>query len=118
MSLFQARLASKRGKKSQSGETGTLRQNACVASNQGGLMSFIATVPVDQAEGDLSKVYGGLTEAFGMVPAVFQSMSLRPDLLQPLSLFVKRLMIEEHALPRMTKELLAAYVSKLNACAY
>lgn len=53
-----------------------------------------------------------------MIPAVFQSMSLGPDLLQPLSVFVKRLMSEEHALPRATKELLAAYVSKLNACAY
>ncbi len=27
-------------------------------------------------------------------------------------------MIETHALPRSTKELIAAYVSKLNACAY
>ena len=81
-------------------------------------MSFITTIPVDQADGDLSKVYGEINEAFGMVPAIFQSMSLRPDLLQPLSLFVKRLMIEEYSLSRTTKELLAAYVSKLNACAY
>jgi len=81
-------------------------------------MSYIATISADEAGRDLSKVYGDLNEAFGMIPAVFQSMSLRPDLLQPLSLFVKRLMLEEHALPRMTKELLAAYVSKLNACAY
>lgn len=81
-------------------------------------MSFIATIPADEADQELSKVYGDIHEAFGMVPAIFQSMSLRPDLLQPLSLFVKRLMLEEHALPRTTKELLAAYVSKLNACAY
>lgn len=53
-----------------------------------------------------------------MIPAIFQSMSLRPDLLQPLSLFVKRLMLEEHALSRTSKELLAAYVSQLNACTY
>ncbi len=81
-------------------------------------MSFIATIAPDQAKGELSNVYGQIHEAFGMVPAIFQSMSLRPDLLQPLSLFVKRLMLEEHALSRATKELLAAYVSKLNACAY
>jgi len=81
-------------------------------------MSFIATISMGQADGELSKVYEEINEAFGMVPAVFQSMSLRPDLLQPLFLFVKRLMLEEHALPRTTKELLAANVSKLNACAY
>ncbi|MCF8029728.1 MAG: hypothetical protein K9K39_02405 [Desulfohalobiaceae bacterium] len=81
-------------------------------------MSFISTISVDEAGPELTEVFAGINEAFGMVPAIFQSMSLRPDLLQPLSLFVKRLMIEEHALPRTTKELLAAYVSQLNACAY
>jgi len=81
-------------------------------------MSFIKTIAPDEAYRELSEVYGEINEAFGMVPAIFQSMSLRPDLLQSLSMFVKRLMLEEHALSRTTKELLAAYVSKLNACAY
>ena len=81
-------------------------------------MSYINTVPVDEADGELSDIYREINSAFGMVPEVFQSMSLRPDLLQPLSLFVNRLMIEEHALSRATKELLAAYVSKQNSCAY
>ena len=81
-------------------------------------MSFIKTINVDEADRELSEVYGDISQAFGMVPAIFQSMSLRPDLLQPISMFVQRLMLEEHALSRTTKELLAAYVSKLNACAY
>jgi len=81
-------------------------------------MSTVRTIPVTEADEQLSPVYRALEESFGMVPAIFQSMSLRPDLLEPLALFVKRLMIEEHALPRSTKELLAAYVSTLNDCAY
>jgi alkylhydroperoxidase family enzyme len=81
-------------------------------------MSTVRTIPVAEADEQLSPVYCALEESFGMVPAIFQSMSLRPDLLEPLALFVKRLMIEEHALPRSTKELLAAYVSTLNDCAY
>ncbi|MCF8105124.1 MAG: hypothetical protein K9K64_06550 [Desulfohalobiaceae bacterium] len=81
-------------------------------------MNYIRTISVDEADRELSAVYGNIQEAFGMVPAIFQSMSLRTDLLEPLGLFVKRLMIEDHDLTRTTKELLAAYVSRLNACSY
>ena len=81
-------------------------------------MNYIRTIAVDEADRELSAVYGDIQETFGMVPAIFQSMSLRSDLLQPLGLFVKRLMIEDHALTRTTKELLAAYVSRLNSCSY
>ena len=54
----------------------------------------------------------------GMVPQVFTAMNLRVDLLQIILKYVKQLMIEDHGLDRFTKELLAAYVSKLNTCAY
>jgi len=81
-------------------------------------MTFIGTIPVNEADRELGQAYDTLQQAFGMVPGIFQSMSLRPDLLQPLTLFVKRLMVEDHALRRSTKELLAAYVSQLNSCAY
>jgi hypothetical protein len=81
-------------------------------------MNFLKThEPVDAAD-PLNHVYGTLTEMFGTVPGIFKSMSLRPDLLQPVVEFVKRLMIEDHELSRTTKELLAAHVSKLNSCAY
>jgi thiamine kinase-like enzyme len=54
----------------------------------------------------------------GMVPQVFTAMNLRNDLLQIILQYVKKLMVEDHGLDRFTKELLAAYVSKINACAY
>ena len=54
----------------------------------------------------------------GMVPKVFTAMNLRIDLLETILQYVNQLMIEDHGHNRFTKELLAAYVSKLNSCAY
>lgn len=79
---------------------------------------FIQTTPPERARGQLQNVYEALLSMFQAVPKVFEAQSIRPDLLEPLVDYVNRLMIETHALPRSTKELIAAYVSKLNACAY
>ena len=79
---------------------------------------FLQTTEVDNAQGQLKQTYETLTTMFQMVPKVFTAQSIRPDLLEPIAAYVNRLMIETHALTRSTKELIAAYVSKLNACAY
>lgn len=81
-------------------------------------MPYIKTLEPGPGQEQLTQTYDMLNGMFGMVPQVFTSQSLRPDLLEPIVLFVKRLMVEDHGLPRSTKELLAAYVSKLNSCAY
>ncbi len=78
----------------------------------------LKTVEPEMAQGDLKTAYATLQEMFMMVPKVFVAQSIRPDLLEPIVTYVKRLMVEDHALPRGTKELIAAHVSKLNACAY
>ncbi len=78
----------------------------------------LKSIEPEAAQGRLQNVYATLQEMFMMVPKVFVAQSMRPDLLEPLVTYVKRLMVEDHALPRGTKELIAAYVSKLNACAY
>jgi alkylhydroperoxidase family enzyme len=59
-----------------------------------------------------------LQTMFQTVPKVFVAQSIHPDLLESIVQYVNRLMIETHALPRSTKELIAAYVSKINSCAY
>lgn len=79
---------------------------------------FIQTTAPENAAGQLQNVYETLISMFQTVPKVFAAQSIRPDLLEPLVDYVNRLMIETHALPRSTKELIAAYVSRLNACAY
>ncbi len=79
---------------------------------------FFKVTEPEKAFGQLKNSYEMLESMFQMVPKVFVAQSLRPDLLEPIVTYVNRLMIETHALSRSTKELIAAYVSKLNACAY
>ena len=79
---------------------------------------FFKVTEPEKAFGQLKSSYEMLESMFQMVPKVFVAQSLRPDLLEPIVTYVNRLMIETHALSRSTKELIAAYVSKLNACAY
>ena len=67
---------------------------------------------VAQINREMEEMFGG------MVPKVFTAMNLRIDLLETIFQFVKKLMVEDHGHSRFTKELLAAYVSKLNSCAY
>lgn len=79
---------------------------------------FFPTTAPENATGQLQESYETLTNMFQMVPKVFVAQSMRPDLLELIVNYVNRLMVEDHGLPRSTKELIAAYVSKLNACAY
>ena len=79
---------------------------------------FLTTTEPEHASGQLQNSYEMLQAMFQTIPKVFVAQSSRPDLLEPVVQYVNRLMIETHALPRSTKELIAAYVSKLNACAY
>lgn len=79
---------------------------------------FIKTTGPEAASEQLQKSYNLLETMFQMVPKVFVAQSIRPDLLEPLVIFVNRLLIEDHGLPRSTKELVAAYASKLNGCDY
>lgn len=81
-------------------------------------MSYLNSVNPENAEGQLKTVYDALERMFRMVPQIFVAQSIRPDLLEHIVGYVDRLMVETHALSRATKELIAAYVSKLNACAY
>lgn len=67
---------------------------------------------VDQINQEMAQMFGG------MVPRIFTAMNLRGDLLRSILQYTKQLMFEDHALDRFTKELIAAYVSKLNSCAY
>ena len=79
---------------------------------------YLNTVDPENAEGQIKNTYDTLQEMFQMVPKVFVAQSIRPDLLEPLVTYVNRLMIETHGLSRSTKELIAAFVSKLNSCEY
>jgi alkylhydroperoxidase family enzyme len=79
---------------------------------------YLKTTSPDKARGRLKVAYETLESMFMVVPKVFVAQSIRPDLLEAIVTYVKRLMINEHALPRSTKELIAARVSQINNCAY
>ena len=79
---------------------------------------FLKTCSPENATGQIKETYTKLVSMFQMVPKVFVAQSIRPDLLEPMVTYVNRLLIETHALPRGTKELIAAYVSKINDCEY
>ena len=79
---------------------------------------FLKTCAPDSATGQLSDTYDKLESMFQMAPKMFVAQSIRPDLLEPIVSYVNRLMVETHALSRGTKELIAAYVSKINSCNY
>lgn len=79
---------------------------------------YLNTVTPEKATDQLKAIYDGLLTMFPMVPKIFIAQSIRPDLLEPMTMYIKRLLFDTHALSRATKELIAAYVSKLNACAY
>lgn len=79
---------------------------------------YLKTVAPEKAEDQLKATYDMLMGMFQTIPNVFVAQSIRPDLLEPIATYVNRLMIEDHGLSRSTKELIAAHVSKLNACTY
>ena len=81
-------------------------------------MHFIKTVSNEDADGKLKDVYANLERMFGMIPSIFQSKSLMPDVLETVALFVKKLLMERHSLTRFQKELIATHVSKVNVCEY
>jgi alkylhydroperoxidase family enzyme len=81
-------------------------------------MSYIKTIEHDEASGPLKGIYDAIQQEVGAVPHIIRVQSLRPDLLETTALFFQRLMLEEHGLSRTAKELLAAYVSEINACDY
>ena len=79
---------------------------------------YIKTIDQEDATGQLKDIYDNLLGSFGMIPNIIKVQSLRPDLLEPLLGFLGALMETQHGLSKTTKELIAAYVSKINSCQY
>ena len=79
---------------------------------------YIKTIDQENATGRLKDIYDNLSDSVGMIPNIIKAQSLRPDLIEPLLGFLGALMETEHGLSKTTKELIAAYVSKINSCEY
>ncbi len=81
-------------------------------------MSRIAVVEESQAQGSVKVIYEGIKKQMGIVPNVFKSASSWPELLKSIVKLFETVMTSETRLPRATKEMIAALVSKLNRCQY
>jgi hypothetical protein len=76
-------------------------------------------IEASEARGDLAELYANVkaNSVSGMVPAILQTMSLRPDFLSAIDA-ASRMHFMDGALTRAQHEMIASYVSALNRCRY
>jgi hypothetical protein len=79
----------------------------------------IKMVEASEAQGELADLYATAKarSVSGMVPAILQTMSLRPDFLTAIDA-ASRMHFSDGALTRAQHEMIASYVSALNRCRY
>jgi hypothetical protein len=81
-------------------------------------MPYISTVPYDESDGLLRREYDSAVARAGKIFNVVAIQSLRPRVLRASIALYQTLMLDEGALPRWTRELLAVVVSRTNGCLY
>lgn len=80
--------------------------------------THIKTIGPDEASGELAEVYTELIARRGRVPEIYQTMSLRPDVLRRVADLMDVAHFRDGHLTRRQKEMIATYASALNRCAY
>lgn len=82
-------------------------------------MAWIETIPPEDADGRLARIYGRVQSSSGQVDAILQAHSLRPRTLEGhLALYKAALHSLPSELSPRDKELMGVIVSELNACDY
>lgn len=81
------------------------------------------TIPIveeDMATGDVAKAYADYRTRFGrqQVPGILKCFATHPPLLEQMIALASSFLFTESHLTRASKEMIATYVSCLNACAY
>ena len=78
-----------------------------------------ALLSEEDATGKAKQIYDDIQKSFGMVPNFFKAQaSVDPDWLELNWQREKKIMIDEGALDRKTKEIIALAVSLVNGCEY
>ena len=73
---------------------------------------------VEETSPEARRVYRAMGKGRTPVPDIYKAMSLRPDLMQRVADLTDQAHFQGGFLERRTKELIATYVSSLNACGY
>lgn len=80
----------------------------------------LPVVEEDEATGAVGAAYAGYRAHFGRehVPGILKCFATHPPLLEQMMALASTLLFVDGHLTRATKEMLATYVSRLNACPY
>ena len=81
-------------------------------------MSWIQTIPEDQATGQLVQIYDETRAKCGKVINLVRVQSLRPDTMAIGRSLYRHLMDGPSSLSRLHRVLIATVVSKINGCLY
>ena len=81
-------------------------------------MSWIKTVPEDQADGLLAEMYDQSAAKFGHVINLVKIQSLSPETMSLGKQLYAHLMSKPAGLSRLQRVLIATVVSKVNGCYY
>lgn len=81
-------------------------------------MSWIQTIPENEASGTLAQIYEETRAKFGRVINLVRIQSLRPDTMALGRALYRHLLDGPGGLSRMHRVLLATVVSKINGCLY
>lgn len=82
-------------------------------------MSWIETVPPDQATGLLKQLYDAALKRAGKIYNVIRLQSVRPKVLRASTqLYVELMHSPEGGLSRAQREMIATAVSRANGCHY
>jgi uncharacterized peroxidase-related enzyme len=81
-------------------------------------MSWIKTVPEEEASGLLSDIYDQSREKFGHVINLVKIQSLSPETISMGKQLYAHLMTKPGGLSRLQRVLIATVVSKVNGCFY
>jgi len=83
-------------------------------------MTFIKTIPKEEAQSPLKELYQEIEDAFGIkkVPNAFISSSIDPEITRWVWQGAKSIMFRDSSIDMPLKETIALVVSKNNACSY
>lgn len=97
----------------------------CAAGTQGRVewseervMSWVRTVPEDEAQEGLSAIYGETKAKFGRVINLVKVQSLKPETMVLGRRLYRHLMDSPGGLSRLQRVAIATVVSKINGCLY
>lgn len=81
-------------------------------------MAWIRTIPEEEAQGFLARVYADARRRAGRVFGIVKAMSLQPQVADTSLELYGRIMFGGGELSRIQREMIAVVVSRTNACHY